>query len=61
MNHGYSRIQKLYKGLVKGNLKDDSYLDLLLEYVFLEFAIYHENYESLMDEKTGMSFHQYIS
>ena len=60
MINSEKRVNTLYEKLPKGDIMKDSYLDFLTEYVILEFSIYYETYEGLMDEKTGMSFSQYI-
>ena len=59
MNHGYTRVTELYKQLNKESSGRFN-LNLHIEYTILEFHIYYEAYESLMDEKTGMSWEQYI-
>ena len=55
------RVDKLYTQLPQGSAANDIWLDMLVEFAILEYCIYREMYESLMDQKTGMSFFQYIT
>jgi lysyl-tRNA synthetase class II len=59
VNYGYARVIELYKQFNKESSERFN-LDLHIEYGILEFYIYYEVYESLMDEKTGLSWEQYI-
>ena len=65
MRNSEERLNKLLEQFPKNSYyssskNEEEKLNIFVEFAIMEFCIHHEDYESLMDEKTGMSFHQYI-
>ena len=54
------RVDKVYESLPSKVKDSDELLDILTEYSMLEYIVYYEMYDSLMDEKTGLKWEDYI-